>query len=410
MPAQPVKIGIFGNFGIGNFGNEATLEAMLNFLKKWGSKFELTCICTNPDRVQIDHGIRAVSLNRSTPGLTRKIANISHAVQTMREFDVLIVPGTGILNDYCSPPFGMPYTLFRWCLAARANGARIAFVSIGAGPLYHRLTRWFFKRSASMATYRSYRNGFSREYLKGMGLNVEGDRVYPDLAFALPEPPQPGLQGAGSGSLRVCIGAMHYQGWRGHLETDDRIYENYLGKLKQFALWQLDQSNSVTLIMGDERDERAVKDLRQAIVNERPSLPEGRLRAEIAQSRHDVMRHMSDADVVIGTRFHSLVFALMMGKLTISTGYSDYHAELMEASGLGEFCQHTDNFNVETLIAQFSELISRRNRYETLVRERAHAARESLADQEARFTSSFLKASCDDFSENEYLGLSGRHR
>jgi polysaccharide pyruvyl transferase WcaK-like protein len=285
----------------------------------------------------------------------------------------------------------MPYTLFRWCLAAKVAGARIAFVSIGAGPLYHRLTRWFFKRSASMAGYRSYRNKFSKEYLKGMGLNVENDPIYPDLAFALPLPSRSGARGAPSGSLKVCIGAMHYQGWRGHLETDDGIYENYLGKLKQFALWQLDQNNSVTLIMGDEHDEKAVVDLRQAILAERPSLPEGRLSAEVSHSRQDIMRQMSDADMVIATRFHSLVFALMLGKLTISTGYSDYHAELMEVSGLGEFCQHSDSFNVETLIAQFTELVSNRDRYETLVQEHARAAAESLADQDARFAGSFLQ-------------------
>jgi polysaccharide pyruvyl transferase WcaK-like protein len=391
MPVQPVKIGIFGNFGIGNFGNEATLEAMLNFLKHGGSEFELTCICTNPERVQLEHAISAIPLNRSAPSLLRKFTNVSYAIQTMRKFDVLIVPGTGILNDYCSPPFGMPYTLFRWCLAAKISGAKLAFVSIGAGPLYHRLTRWFFKRAASMAEYRSYRNRFSKEYLRGMGLNVESDPVYPDLAFALPVQSPSGAQGAPSGPLKVCIGAMHYQGWRGHLETDGRIYENYLGKLKQFALWQLDQNNSVALIMGDERDERAVMDLRQAILAERPSLPEGRLNAEVSHSRQDIMRQMNDADIVIATRFHSLVFALMLGKLTISTGYSDYHAELMEVSGLGEFCQHSDSFNVQTLIAQFTDLVSNRTRYESLVQERAGAAKEALADQEALFASSFLK-------------------
>lgn len=224
-----------------------------------------------------------------------------------------------------------------------------------------------------------------------MGLNVQSDRVYPDLAFALPVPLLSREQDTSSASLKICIGAMHYQGWRGHLETDDSIYVNYLAKLEQFALWLLDRNNSVTLIMGDERDERAVVDLRQTILAKRPALPEGRLSAEIAHSRRDVMNQMSDADVVIATRFHSLVFALMLGKLTISTGYSDYHSELMEVSGLGEFCQHSDNFSVETMIAQFTELVSNRTRYQKLIQERARAARESLEEQDTQFAESFLQ-------------------
>src|ERR1700730_7647073 len=151
MPTRPAKIGIFGNFGIGNFGKQATLEAMLNFLGQWNSKFELTCICTNPETVRIEHGIPALPLSRAGSSLARKFTNIFYAIQTMRKLDVLIIPGTGILNDYCAPPFGLPYTLFRWCLAAKICGAGIAFVSIGAGPLHHSLTRWFVKRAASMA-------------------------------------------------------------------------------------------------------------------------------------------------------------------------------------------------------------------------------------------------------------------
>jgi polysaccharide pyruvyl transferase WcaK-like protein len=391
MPARPAKIGIFGNFGIGNFGNEATLEAMLDFLKQWNSGFELTCICTNPERVRIEHGLPAIPLSRSSPSLIRKFTNIVYAIQTMRKLDVLIIPGTGILNDYCAPPLGLPYTLLRWCLAAKICGARIAFVSIGAGPLHHSLTRWFVKRAASMAGYRSYRNKFSKVYLKGLGLNTESDPVYPDLAFALPVPSPSSAQSAQSEPLRVCIGAMHYQGWRGHLSTDDRIYEDYLGKLKEFALWLLDRNSCVRLIMGDERDQKAVDELRRAILAQRPSLPADRLIAEPSRSRQDVMRQMSDADIIISTRFHSLIFGLMLGKLTISTGYSDYHAELMDVMGLGAFSQHSEDFKVETLIAQFTELVSNRSRYEALIRKNVSSAKESLADQGGLFASSFLK-------------------
>jgi polysaccharide pyruvyl transferase WcaK-like protein len=390
MPPRPAKIGIFGNFGIGNFGNEATLEAMLNSLRRSHSEIELTCICTRPERVQLDHQIPTLPLTRSSPALIRKLDNILYAFQTMRKFDILIIPGTGILNDFTASPLGMPYTVFRWCLAAKVCGVKTAFVSTGAGPSYHPLTRWLIKRSASMAQYRSYRNKFSKEFLADLGLDTSVDQIYPDLAFGLPMPSPSSAQNTRSKPLTVCLGAMLYHGWHGHLRTDDQIYRTYLGKLRDFALWLLDSNCRVRLMMGDENDEKAVNDLRQAIIAQRSSIPEDRLITEHARSHHDVIRQLSDADVVVSSRFHHLVFALMLGKLTASLGYSQYHGELMDGMGLGAFCQHSDDIQVEKLITQFTELASNRDHYEHLIREAVRSARERLANQEKIFNSRYL--------------------
>ncbi|MGY4303998.1 polysaccharide pyruvyl transferase WcaK-like protein [Bradyrhizobium sp. USDA 4369] len=384
MQSRPMKIGVFGNFGIGNFGNEATFAAMLDTLKRFRPDAELTCICTNPDQVRQDYGLQAVPLNTAGRSpLMRKLSNIWYAIEVVRKLDVLIIPGTGILNDYCAPPFGLPYTLFRWCLAARLCGTRLALVSIGAGPLHHGLTKWFVLRSAAMATYRSYRNLFSKNYLAGLGFDVSNDPVYPDLAFALPIPSAP-PQAAPAQRLTVCIGAMHYQGWRGHLETDENIYETYLGKLRDFALWLLERGMRVHLVMGDERDWRAVCDLRQAISTVRPSLPDDLVVVERAGGWQDAFRQLRAADIVVATRFHTLVFALMLGKPTISVGYSEYHTELIETMGLGGFAQHSESIDLEVLISQFSELSSNRAKYEPVIVQRAETARSMLADQEQK--------------------------
>jgi polysaccharide pyruvyl transferase WcaK-like protein len=391
MPPRPAKIAIFGNFGIGNFGNEATLAAMLDSLRRSRSEIELTCICTRPERVEREHHLPALPLTRSAPSLLRKLDNILYAIQTIRKFDVLIIPGTGILNDFTASPLGMPYTVFRWCLAAKLCGVKTAFVSTGAGPSYHPLTRWLIKRSAAMTQYRSYRNKFSKDFLSDLGLDTSHDPIYPDLAFGLPMPSPSGVKATGSAPLTVCLGAMQYHGWQGHLRTDDQVYRTYLGKLKDFALSLLDQNCRIRLMMGDENDEKAVNDLRQAIIAERPSLSGDRLIAEPARSHHDVIRQLSDADVVVSSRFHHLVFAVMLGKLTASLGYSQYHAELMDDMGLGAFCQHSDDMQVDKLIAQFTELTANREHYEGVIRQAVRSAREKLADQEKEFNSRFLE-------------------
>jgi hypothetical protein len=62
----------------------------------------------------------------------------------------------------------------------------------------------------------------------------------------------------------------------------------------------------------------------------------------------------------------------------------------MDVMGLGAFSQHSEDLKVETLIAQFTELVSNRSRYEELIRETVRTAKESLADQGGLFISSFL--------------------
>jgi polysaccharide pyruvyl transferase WcaK-like protein len=68
------------------------------------------------------------------------------------------------------------------------------------------------------------------------------------------------------------------------------------------------------------------------------------------------VRAMEPADIVVATRYHNVICALMLSKPTISVGYGEKNAVLMAGSGLGEYCQSVDSLDVERLITQFAEL------------------------------------------------------
>lgn len=398
MRSAPKRIGIFGNFGIGNFGNDATLESMLLFLKQTQPDAELTCICTVPEKVRRDHGIPVLPCKLSGHPLLKKFTDWIHAVRTVRKFDALIMPGTGILNDFCSPPSGMPYIVFRWCLAAKLCGIRIALVSVGAGPLHHPISRWFIRRSALMAQYRSYRNKYSKAFLQNLGVDTKDDYVFPDIVFRLPSSVPPAQESTATRCRTICVGAMAYHGWRPYMETDDKIYENYLDKITEFVLWLLEHDYCVRMLMGDVADQKAIDDLVGAVLAKNPNLPKGMLITDSAHSSHEVLRQMADAEIVISSRFHHLVFAAMLGKLVISTGYAEYHNELMADMGMGTFCQHSEHIEIKSLITQFTELTSNRSHYEAIIRNAVTSARERLAHQDSVFTSQFLEAACRERS------------
>src|SRR5690606_34681627 len=165
---------------------------------------ELVCFCPNPVQVTAQYGIAAVSSgSRAKPsrawaaldsllfGLPRRVESVVYPFRQVLGLDMLIVPGTGFLDDYRETPSGWPFMIFRWCLAAKIMGARTAFVSIGAGPIRHPVSRWFMKTAARMCDFRSYPDSRPKGYHASIGLAAYADPVVSDLVFRLATPPQP---------------------------------------------------------------------------------------------------------------------------------------------------------------------------------------------------------------------------
>lgn len=59
----PRQIGLFGYFGIGNFGNDGSLEAMLRLLREARPEAELLCICGSPSEVEPRLNVHSVRIN-----------------------------------------------------------------------------------------------------------------------------------------------------------------------------------------------------------------------------------------------------------------------------------------------------------------------------------------------------------
>src|SRR6185437_3859343 len=93
MSVVPQRICVFGNFGIGNFGNDASLKLMLLFLGRTQPNAEVTCICSAPEKVRRDHNIDVLPIGCASRAPWRKIANLIYAIRSMRQFDLMVLPG-----------------------------------------------------------------------------------------------------------------------------------------------------------------------------------------------------------------------------------------------------------------------------------------------------------------------------
>jgi polysaccharide pyruvyl transferase WcaK-like protein len=401
--AKPATIALFGLFGCGNLGNDASLEAMIDFLRSARPDASLFCVCHEPDLVAKTFSIETVPINwsRHLTGSMRtlnrlflkipgKLADLAQTLRYIRSADVMIIPGTGILDDFGERPHGMPLDILRWCLAARIVGAKVAFVSIGAGPIRNRLSLWLMTAAARLAHYRSYRDNLSKDFMEGVGFDASRDPVYPDVVFRLPSPDVRSVKRSHSGHLIVGVGVMSYYGWYGYAEGGKAIFSAYIGKLAEFVTYLLDKGHDVRLLTGELGDKIAVDALVTAVRQARRDVSEERIVAEPSFSLHDLMRQMSGTDLVVATRFHNIVCALKLGKPTISLGYAKKNDVLMAEMGLAEYCQHVEHFEIGALIDQFEAMMHRRKDYQAQLAEHNRRFRQQLDEQEAFLMSEYL--------------------
>ena len=404
------RICLFGLFGGGNYGNDGSLESILLLLREARPDAELSCVCVDPIWVEQNHKIPGVAV--SWPGFSHplmrrfdktamkvpgRLINWIRAISHLRRFDVLVVPGTSTLCDYRSGPFGTPYGLFRWALAAKLCRTKLYFVSTGAGPIYGWLSRLMIKSAASIAHHRSFRDQVSKDFVSSLGIDTSRDLVYPDLVFKLPTPEPPIDRIPAGGPITIGVGVMNYNGWEPG--RDSAIYDAYVSRMVGFVAWLLDRGHRVRLLIGENADRQVVDELGRALAEKGyqelttcvpPVAEAGQLIAEPIESLHDLMRQIGDTKIVIATRYHNVVCSLKLARPTISIGYEAKNEAVMTDVGLRSFCQHIDSLDVERLKEQTIELLERISFYEQQTQRGLENVQRRMQQQEEFLISSVL--------------------
>src|SRR5215471_8459362 len=137
---NPKRIGLYGNFGAGNLGNECTLQVIIEQILRRFPDAQLLCFCTNPQDVRTRHQIAALSSEALTK--TGKSASsgprsrllrglrivfyripleVVHWIKMLRAVwhtDMLIIAGTGIVSDHLCGPLGWSYDIFKLSVLA----------------------------------------------------------------------------------------------------------------------------------------------------------------------------------------------------------------------------------------------------------------------------------------------------
>jgi polysaccharide pyruvyl transferase WcaK-like protein len=398
------EIAIYGHFNSTNFGNESTLQAILYHLRRLYPDAKFTCICTRAETSIVTHQMETILLSENflkswvpRNAFARVLRRVcvglaSEPLQWVRGFmklsqtDVLIVPGTGVLTDAYGLLGWGPYNLLKWTLLAKACRCKLFFVSVGAGPIYGTLGRLFVKLALSLSDFRSYRDESTVRYLKGIGFDSDKYRVYPDLVFSLPEEMIPDEHTNRNGRTVVGLGLMEYQ-WKYSVDKPlDAIYHAYLENLVAVVKWLLSREYDVRLLSGDLRDANAIHDFK-ALLRERLSISDqSHIIAEPICSVDAILSQITATDVVVATRFHNIVMALVCNKPVISISFHHKCDSLMNAMGLAEYCLDINNLRADSLIKKISDVEKNADKIKVLISEKTRAARAALDEQYKLFS------------------------
>jgi len=296
----------------------------------------------------------------SAKALKTEVRFLVQSYRTLKDFDLLIVAGSNQFLDNFGGPWGFPYTLLKWALLAKLSGTKIAFVSVGAGPLDSPLSRFLVRLALLFADYVSYRDAASKALVETKLFNFKG-AVYPDLASSLLFENKRNSQPAHSSlsakeKATVAINPMPLYDPRYWCISDDDKYQSYVKKMAKFSDYLIKEGYPILFFSTQPKDENVVFDI---INNMSSDLVKEEPENYIHRSRQvdELMSFLCSVDLVIATRFHGTVLSLLAETPVLGVCYYRKASDLLKEMGQDEYFVELDNFSVAELVEKFNTLV-----------------------------------------------------
>lgn len=309
-----MRIGIIGNYGHNNNGDEAILSGLIHQLTTDGNmkKDKIVVFSNNPKNTQSRHGVQAVPLLHKRGGiLSSGLTTVRESRRIMKGLDLIIIGGGGLLMDMYKRDAPL-YSVLG--LTGKASGCRIAIHGVGAGPIDTKVGKFFIKRLLQAASTVAVRDEKSKQLLERIGVKKDVRVIY-DPAFSVP---RSSPRTHTDRIQKVGVTAVPYFSSQYWPETDLARYEAYISGVAH-ALDQLIAEKKVQVTFFSTKfpeDVQVTKDIASHMtardcvqINENNLLPE------------EIVALASEQDVIIGTRLHSLILAVNAGTPVIGIEY-----------------------------------------------------------------------------------------
>jgi polysaccharide pyruvyl transferase WcaK-like protein len=408
-----VRAAVFGTFGFENMGDAAVADATIDGLRRNIPDTEIVAICQQPENVALRHGVEAYSIFRefiknseslyiepeSLPQLESRVESggvpIGHKIvgsiksvpflyvmartarnlvrglatagqelvfsvsvfRIVRNLDLMVMSGSGQLNEEWGGPWRYPFGLFRWCLLARISGCKIAFLSVGAGETEKFWTRFFCANALRLAHYKSVRDLETRSRVESWG--VKQVLLVPDMAFSMRFEIENSPTSDSAEIAVVGINPIAFCDPRTWNIPDPDKYSNFVAKLAEFCDWLLTQGYSLCFVPNELLMDNLTIDDILAGMKHRSENNARILRPETLDYT-DVFRHLASCDFMLACRFHGLVFSFMSHIPSITLAHHYKFLRLAEEMGQGRYGLDIETFQLANLKELFMHLVENR--------------------------------------------------
>lgn len=429
-----VTVGVFGHYGNENLGDEAIVEAVIQAVRAQWAGAQILAFSINPADTTARYGVPAYPIRKyreptrcpnsdamSTMPLqgsreardgnmarVRRIAKtiplvgfglhiarllldqlrelFEEAVFLRRSFrqlkgvDLLLVAGSNQFLDNFGGSWGFPYTLLKWSILAKLRGAKLAFISVGAGPIDSPLSRALVRLALSCSGYTSFRDAASKRLIETKTFRMLGP-VCPDLAHGLAlNPPRARADITPDVRPVVGINPMPMYDPRYWCEVDIGKYRHYVTQLAHFASVLLREGFPVFFFPTQAKDENVIGDIISTLDADVRGQA-GTASVRKADSVYGLMKVYAAADVIIATRFHGTLLALLAERPVLGICYYRKTRDLLKEMGQEDYAVDLDGLEATDLLKRFKALVADYGGVSAKIRQRNEEYRAQLHAQ-----------------------------
>lgn len=325
-----MRIGIVGNYGNDNNGDEAIL---LSLVKQVTSTFnistqQLTIFSNNPQQTSERYGVDSFPLYYKKGNAAKTFfETFRQNKRIVKQMDLLIIGGGGILMDL----YGREAPLYgSYAMMAKQSKTPYVIYGCGAGPLTSGLGKWFIRYMCKYAESVSVRDPESAALLQSIGVNKRV-KVIGDPAFSLREENAAVKSAA---PTKIGVTAVPYYNADYWPEGNPAIYEKYVeGMAKNLDELAAGRDVEITFFATKfPQDANVTKDI-QALMNEKAKT--SIIDDNLLPSK--ILEVTEQQDIVIGTRLHSLILATCTQTPVIAIAYHHKVKDFMSLANLDRF-------------------------------------------------------------------------
>lgn len=333
-----MKIGIIGNYGHDNNGDEAILQGIINQLVDELSvdSSDIVIFSNNPDNTMRRYGLKSVNLLHKRGNLLKSMmTTIWNNRKVIQQLDLLIIGGGGLLMDMYKRDAPL-YTAH--ALLGKLAGCKVVIYGVGAGPLNTKLGKFLIKLMLKSSYSISVRDDRSKELLHSIGVS-KPIQVISDPAMQLGKK----VNKTASEHIRtIGITAVPYYSSQYWPSGNEEKYRNYIMGMARNIDHLIEKLQVKVTFFSTKfpQDVKVTEDIYEQMERkENVEILKGNLPPDVLVS------FCKQQDIIIGTRLHSLILSVAAKTPIIGIGYHQKVYNFLKRIKKEQYYVDIDNMN-----------------------------------------------------------------